>query len=99
MRTWCVVGVLALISVSGRSDPAQADTSKVVKAANAFLATLDDKQRASVSFKFDDEKQRAKWSNLPVRMAPRAGLSMGELSEAQRTAAMGLVSSALSQRG
>jgi hypothetical protein len=71
----------------------------VVKAANAFLSTLDPKQRASVSFAFDDEKQRARWSNLPVRMVPRAGLRMGDLSEPQRAAAMALLSSALSARG
>jgi hypothetical protein len=52
-----------------------------------------------VLFAFDDEKQRVRWSNLPVRMVPRAGLSMGELTAAQRSAAMALLSSALSRRG
>jgi hypothetical protein len=70
-----------------------------VSAANAFIATLDQKQRQSVLFAFDDDEQRARWSNLPVTMARRAGLSMGELSAAQRSAALALVSSALSPRG
>ena len=50
-------------------------------------------------FAFDDEKQWARWSNLPVRMVPRGGLSMGELSATQRSAALALVSFALSRRG
>jgi Protein of unknown function (DUF3500) len=78
---------------------AQSPTAKVVSAANAFLSTLDQKQRQRVMFAYDDEAQRVRWSNLPVTIVKRAGLSMGELSAAQRTAAMALVSSALSKRG
>jgi hypothetical protein len=78
---------------------AQTATSRITKAANTFLSTLDQKQRESVLFRFDDEQQRARWSNLPVKMVPRAGLSMGEVTAAQRSAALALVSSALSQRG
>src|SRR5262249_4744756 len=74
-------------------------TARIVGAANAFLATLDPKQRASVSLAFDDEKQRARWSNLPVQMVPRGGLAMGELGDRQRAAALALLSSALSRRG
>ncbi len=50
-------------------------------------------------FAYDDEAQRKRWSNFPISIVPRAGLSMGELNPAQRAAAMALVSSALSQRG
>src|SRR5439155_3530378 len=50
-------------------------------------------------FAFNDEEQRARWSNLPVRAVRRAGLSMGELNATQRSAALALVSSALSRRG
>src|SRR5947209_4109533 len=78
---------------------AQSPTAKVVNAANAFLSTLDQKQRQTVTFAFDDEAQRTRWSNLPVTIVKRAGLSMGELSAAQRAAAMALVSAALSKRG
>jgi hypothetical protein len=44
-------------------------------------------------------KQRTRWSNFPVRIVARAGLSMGELTPGQRSAALALVSSALSRRG
>jgi hypothetical protein len=93
------LGALALVCLSGNAALAQTPTARVVTAANAFLSTLDPKQRASVLFAFDDDAQRARWSNLPTRMSPRGGLSMGELSAAQRSAALALVSSALSRRG
>ena len=78
---------------------AQTTTSKIVTSAKAFLASLDEKQRAAVSFAFNDEKQRARWSNLPVTMVPRAGLKMGELNAVQKKAAMELLAGALSRRG
>lgn len=78
---------------------AQPATVKIVRSANAFLATLDAKQRQSVLFAFDDSKQRTRWSNLPVRMVPRAGLSLGELNATQKSAALALLASTLSHRG
>jgi hypothetical protein len=98
-RALCAVCTLALLCPSARAGSAQEETARVVRAAEGFLSTLDAKQRARVLFKFDDDQQRARWSNFPVRMVPRAGLSMGELTEAQRSAALGLVSSALSTKG
>jgi hypothetical protein len=50
-------------------------------------------------FALDDAQQRTRWSNLPTTMVKRAGLSMGELTAAQRSAALALVSSVLSKRG
>ena len=97
-----VIGALALLCApmgTARAQTTQTSTARIVSAANAFLATLDQKQRQSVQFAFNDEQQRARWSNLPTRMSPRAGLSMGELNATQRSAALALVSSALSQRG
>lgn len=95
------VSVLVLLSLSAAmaQTAAQTATPRIVSAANSFLATLDQKQRQSVLFAFDDEKQRVRWSNLPTTMVRRAGLTMGELSAAQRSAAMALVSAALSRRG
>ena len=98
MKTAYRVRLLALTSLA-MSAVAQTPTSRIVSAANTFVGTLDEKQRQLVLFAFDDVAQRARWSNLPVRMARRAGLSMGELNGAQRSAALALVSSALSRRG
>jgi hypothetical protein len=99
MRTACGVLALALMCLPVNAPMAQTTTSRIVSAANTFLSTLDQKQRQSVLFAYDDEKQRARWSNLPTTMVPRAGLSLKELSPAQRSAAMALVSSALSPKG
>ena len=78
---------------------AQAATSKIVSAANAFLATLTPQQRQSVQFAFNDEQQRARWSNFPTGFVRRAGLNLGDLTPPQRSAAMTLLSSVLSRRG
>jgi Protein of unknown function (DUF3500) len=93
------IGALALICSWVTTTAAQTATSRIVSAANTFLSTLDDKQRQSVLFPFDDQKQRANWSNLPVTFVPRAGISLKDMNAAQRSAALALVSSALSQRG
>lgn len=99
MKTIRIAGALTLMCSSLTLAKAETATSRIVKAANTFISTLDEKQRQSVLFAFDDEKQRVRWSNLPTRMVPRAGLSLKELNAAQRSAAMALVSSALSQKG
>ncbi len=78
---------------------AQTATSRIVNAANAFLSALDQKQRQTVMFAFDDEKQRTRWSNFPVQMVPRAGLAMKDMNAAQRSAAMALLAATLSPRG
>jgi len=94
-------GLLALTFVCSSLTAliAQTATARMVSAANAFLSTLDAKQRQSVLFAFDDEKQRANWSNLPTSFVPRGGLSLKDMNAAQRSAAMALVSSALSRSG
>lgn len=91
--------LLAATCIAAHAAMAETATPRIVAAANTFLSTLDQAQRRNVLFAFDDEKQRARWSNLPLKIVPRAGLSMGELNGAQRAAAMALLSSALSRRG
>ncbi len=97
-RTAGIIAVAAFCtSVNGAI--AQTPTARIVSAANAFLASLDETQRKRVSFAFDDEQQRARWSNFPQGIFKRAGLAMGELNPTQRSAAMAVVSAALSKRG
>src|SRR5215204_2901854 len=91
--------VAVALAASANAAGAQQPTARIVGAANRFLATLDQQQRSAVSFTFDDDAQRVRWSNFPVRMTPRAGLKLGDLSAAQRSAAMSLLSSVLSPRG
>lgn len=96
MRTLYAVTLMCLTAGVAAAQPA---TPRIVTAANNFLSSLDEQQRQSVLFSYDDDKQRARWSNFPTRMTPRAGLSMKQLSDAQRSAAMALVAATLSKRG
>jgi hypothetical protein len=92
-----IASIVVCLSLSAAL--AQTSTSRAVAAANNFLSTLDQKQRQSFLFAFDDAKQRVRWSNLPTSMVPRAGLKMGDLTAAQRSAAWALLSATLSKRG
>jgi hypothetical protein len=98
-RTNRKICALALFGFTVNAVMAESATARIVGAANTFLSALDVQQRKSVLFAFDDPQQRVRWSNLPTSFVPRAGLNMGQLNASQRSAALALVSSALSQRG
>src|SRR5262245_45416189 len=89
----------ALIFFSWSAASAQTATARIVSAANAFLSSLDEKQKQSVMFAFDDEEQRVRWSNLPTSMVPRSGAALKDLSPKQQSEAMNLLAAALSKRG
>jgi hypothetical protein len=74
-------------------------TGRIADVAKKFLTSLDDGQRAKVTFDFKDAAQRVRWSNLPVNMAERRGLRMGDLKQTQRDAVMHLLATALSKMG
>jgi hypothetical protein len=86
--------LLSLASAAAQTNP-----SRIVSAAQAFLSTLDEKQRQGVSFAFDDEEQRVRWSNLPTSFVRRSGIRLGDLNDGQRTALMAFMASVLSPRG
>lgn len=90
---------IVLICLSRSTAQQQTVTSRIVSAANSFLGTLDQKQRQSVMYAFDDQDQRKRWSNFPIAMVPRGGINMGEMSATQRAAVMALLASVLSPRG
>jgi uncharacterized protein DUF3500 len=74
-------------------------TGDIAAAATRFLATLDEAQRGKAVFDFKDEAQRKRWSNLPTGIFRRAGLRLGDLTQAQRDAAMAVLAAALSPPG
>jgi len=84
-------------SVSSKS-PAEA-TARIVAAAEAVVASLDDAGRKQVQFAFDDAEQRRRWSNLPSPMFRREGIRLGDLTAPQRAAVMKLLETALSPMG
>jgi hypothetical protein len=63
------------------------------------LKTLDARQRSRVMFAFDDDVQRARWSNFPTGVVRRAGMSLKEMTPEQRDAAMALLATVLSPQG
>jgi Protein of unknown function (DUF3500) len=71
-------------------------TSGVREAAVRFLAGLTPEQRASATFKADDDQWR-QWNN--VHRAARQGVSFKEMSEPQRQLAYGLLKASLSAKG
>jgi Protein of unknown function (DUF3500) len=97
----CVLVAAACIPVvsTANSLPRPTRTAQIVHAANGFLATLDEKQRRAALYAFDDEHQRANWSNLPTGFVPRGGISLKAMTPAQRSAAMNLLAVALSRKG
>lgn len=73
-------------------------TAKVAESAQTFLATLDLTKRELVEHAFNDPAKK-RWSNFPIRMYPRNGVRMGDLTPRQRAAAMKLLDAALSAEG
>ncbi|ALJ18626.1 DUF3500 domain-containing protein [Microbacterium sp. No. 7] len=73
-----------------------ADTiTDTAAAAEAFLATLSDEQRAQVLYAYDDETKSTSWSNFPVTFVQRAGLNLADLTDEQRTAALAVLEALL----
>ena len=103
---WLALALALAVGVwSGAGPPASAAgpagaavTARVVGAANAFLATLGDAERSQVTFAFTSS-QRTGWSNLPSGIFQRNGVRLGDLTAAQRQAALALVAAALSRDG
>ena len=77
---------------------------KAVNAAKAFLATLDERERAKVTLPLN-ATTRTVWSNLPtgttmqVGATERNGLKLGAMTTAQQNAALALVAATLSRTG
>jgi hypothetical protein len=88
-----------LICLALKPAQQQTTTLRIVSSANAFLSTLDNKQRQAVLYSFDDQQQRQRWSNFPTPVVPRGGINLKQMSEQQRAAAMQLLSIVLSPMG
>src|SRR5207244_2822330 len=93
------VGLLAFSAYFSR-DSMGGDqvVGNAVAKANAFLETLDARQRGKALLEFDSAKKPS-WSNLPVTMVPRNGLRLGELAKPQRAAALDALAAVLSKEG
>ena len=88
---------LALMAVGMDSRASEADevSAGMATAANAFLGTLDQAQRAKVQLAFDSD-ERFNWFYIPK---DREGLPLKQMSPPQQRAALALVEKGLSQKG
>ena len=71
-------------------------TEPVRVAADAFLAALEDEQRARIQYAVDDPEWR-KWMNIHAYR--RQGVGFGEFTDAQRSKAFALLGASLSAKG
>ena len=101
------LGLLAALTATGlaqrsaaapASAAAAAATARIVKAAQAVAASLDDAGRAKLQFAFDST-QKSNWSNLPSGIYERHSLRMGDLTPPQKAAVLALLETALSRDG
>lgn len=102
MKPLIVLILLTVVAFPGRAqetESAKAVTEGAAKAADAFLATLNEAQVQNAVYSFTDEKQRHNWSNLPVRMVPRGGLRWGDLNQKQKDALVAMLKATLSEAG
>jgi len=98
-----VVFLWALLSQSFLSCHSQTDTkarqntglSKMAKAADVFLQTLSEKQKAKIQFGFNEE-ERYNWHYIP---RSRKGLTLNEMSDQQIKTAFALLRTVLSDTG
>jgi hypothetical protein len=94
------VGFAPALGADAPRTAAPADaTARIVTAANAVLASLDETGRAKLQFRWTDDEQRRRWSNFPSPMFERRGLRLGDTTDAQRAAIMTLLQAALSANG
>jgi hypothetical protein len=74
-------------------------TVKIIAAVETLFNKLSDAERSTTVFKFNDEDQRLRWSNLPTGIFQRKGLRMGNLTPEQFDAVMAVLKSTLSSDG
>src|SRR5688572_15923199 len=106
MRYLPVVVLLAATALAQRAGTPPANpagtaadaTKRIVAAAQAVVASLNEADRTKIQFPFDGP-QRTKWSNLPSPMFQRDGIRLADLTLAQRAAVDALLSTALSKDG
>jgi Protein of unknown function (DUF3500) len=99
-RTPRVLLALACLSaaLAGGLIAAERSSSTMASAATSFLGSLSPEQRQKATFVFESD-ERTHWHFIPTDAFPRKGLTLKEMSVAQRENVRGLLKAGLSQRG
>ncbi len=91
--------ILSLLIFSISSLPVWGQTTEKLKNTTLdFVQTLESNHKDSVFISFSDSA-RTQWTNLPLGLAPRAGLRYGDLSEESKIAFHKVLSSIFSSQG
>ena len=85
-------------AVAAEDKKPAAPTPRAVEAANAFLDSLDAKQKEKAALEYGSAR-KPNWSNLPVSFVERNGVKLGDLKKEQQDKAMAVVASVLSKDG
>ena len=94
-----VIGQLVEPALGQATETTPQPIPRMTDAAEAFTSSLDTDSAQKVLFEFGNETERKDWSNIPVAGHPRNGLSLEDLSDAQKILAHRLIDSALSTQG
>jgi hypothetical protein len=100
VRVWLAF-VFVVAGAAGSLLSAERSSSSMLAAATKFVASLTPEQRQKASFAFDAD-ERMHWHFIPTGpppMFPRNGLTIKEMTDAQRKLAHDLLRASLSQRG
>jgi uncharacterized protein DUF3500 len=98
MKRLAIAAALALVSVTAGTVASQRSTTAMSSAASKWLASLSPEQRERAVFPFDSE-ERMRWHYVPNETFPRKGLTIKDMTEAQRALAHELLKTGLSARG
>jgi hypothetical protein len=96
-RRWTAAAILA-VSVSGLTVVAGPSPAAMAAKATRFLESLTPEQRQQAMFAFDGG-ERTHWHYIPTEAFPRNGLTIKQMTQAQRKLAHDLLKVGLSRRG
>jgi len=85
----------AVMLITMAPSHAASHAEAVAAAAQDFLQSLDEEQRATAQLPLDTN-ERTKWSNLPIIMVQPAGVLFQDLTDDQRRAAHALMRATMS---
>jgi hypothetical protein len=91
-----VLGVIVMVTSTSGFAASRAET--VAAAAQSFLDSLDETQRATATLPMNTN-ERATWSNLPIIMVQPAGLLVKDMTDDTRRAAHALMRATMSSQG
>jgi hypothetical protein len=90
--------VCVLLAGAGAMIAAERSSGAMADAAAALLASLTPEQRQQAVFPLEGD-ERTRWNFIPTEAFPRRGLTLNDMTGAQRTLAHNLMKAGLSQRG